>query len=234
MELDAPIRPFGRKPVLLVPSPRRERHPHALLYTHMKYLVVAAVWRHGVLNLTQRRHCNVGILQLLCQPAPLHGLFGSPNLMKVTQESPCLEMACRPSHHLLQTLATCQQALVDPLLLATTFGDIRRLAKFSGTLDNRQTARSGGAVGVRTSGSQAGGASGPSLRGNGVGFSTLTTEWNLRNPRHRTIQPAWLDFRRQQREAISKEHARIRAGMHNACEDLRKALWKLVLNDCMA
>ncbi|KAG9254487.1 uncharacterized protein F5Z01DRAFT_655427 [Emericellopsis atlantica] len=43
----------------------------------------------------------------------------------------------------------------------------------------------------------------------------------LRHLRHWTIHRAWLLFRRQQREAMEKERARMQAGMYNACEELR-------------
>ncbi|KAG6089800.1 hypothetical protein E4U30_003647 [Claviceps sp. LM220 group G6] len=46
----------------------------------------------------------------------------------------------------------------------------------------------------------------------------------LRYLRHWTIHRAWLLFRRQQREATSKERQRMHAGMHSACEELRKSI----------
>lgn len=44
----------------------------------------------------------------------------------------------------------------------------------------------------------------------------------LRHLRHWTIHRAWLLLRRQQREALEKERARMQAGMFNACEELRR------------
>ncbi|KAG6061720.1 hypothetical protein E4U17_000060 [Claviceps sp. LM77 group G4] len=46
----------------------------------------------------------------------------------------------------------------------------------------------------------------------------------LRHLRHWTIHRAWQIFQRAQREATSKERQRMHAGMHSACEELRKSI----------